>query len=143
MIAKEILEIILNPWCLNQDTIKIANVFASTASKIKQSIEKELRKKEPNKYMPAYCISTKEVIKYFDLDIEFLKPVVYFNKEIRRLTIDYLNKCLLLGRYRSITIIDNNVSYLIIVINDENRDLTIPIITSIDVANKIVAEKIP
>ena len=46
MIAKEILEIISKPWCSNQDIIKIANVSASTASKIKQSIEKEFRKKE-------------------------------------------------------------------------------------------------
>ena len=51
---------------------------------------------------------------------------------------DYLNKCLLLGRYRSTTIIDDNVSCLVIVINDEDEDLTIPIITSIDVANKII-----
>ena len=29
-----------------------------------------------------YCIPTKEVIKYFDLDIEFLKSIAYFNKEI-------------------------------------------------------------
>lgn len=56
---------------------------------------------------------------------------------IRRLTIDYLNRCLLLGRYRSTTIIDDNVSCLVIVINDEYGDLTIPIITSIDVAKKI------
>ena len=56
---------------------------------------------------------------------------------IRRLTIDYLNRCLLLGRYRSTTIIDHNVSCLVIVINDEYGDLTIPIITSIDVAKKI------
>ena len=49
----------------------------------------------------------------------------------------YLNRCLLLGRERSITIIDDNISYLVIVINDEDRDLTIPIITSIDVAKKI------
>ena len=62
--------------------MKIANVSASTASKIKQSIEKEFRKKEPNKFMPAYCIPTKEVIKYFDLDIEFLKSIAYFDKEI-------------------------------------------------------------
>lgn len=33
---------------------------------------------------------------------------------------DYLNRCLLLGRYRSTTIIDDNVSCLVIVINDEN-----------------------
>ena len=50
---------------------------------------------------------------------------------------DYLNRCLLLGRYRSTTIIDNNISCLVIVINDEDGDLTIPIITSTDVAKKI------
>ena len=51
---------------------------------------------------------------------------------------DYLNRCLLLGRSRSITIIDDNISCLVIVINDEDGDLTIPIITSTDVANKII-----
>ena len=76
MIAKEILEIISKPWCSNQDIMKIANVSATTASKIKQEFEKEFRKKEPNKYIPAYCIPTKELIKYFDLDIEFLKSLI-------------------------------------------------------------------
>ena len=52
--------------------------------------------------------------------------------------IDYLNGCLPLGRYRSITIIDDNVSCLIIVINDEDGNITIPIITSPDIANKII-----
>ena len=51
---------------------------------------------------------------------------------------DYINKCLLLGRYRSISIIDDNIFYLVIVINDEDGDLTIPIITSTDVAKKII-----
>lgn len=81
MIAKEILEIISKPWCSNQDIMNIANVSATTASKIKQEIEKEFRKKEPNKYMPAYCIPTKEVIKYFDLDIEFLKSLVFLDND--------------------------------------------------------------
>ena len=81
MIAKEILEIISKPWCSNQDIMKIANVSATTTSKIKQEIEKEFRKKEPNKYMPAYCIPTKEVIKYFDLDIEFLKSLVFLDND--------------------------------------------------------------
>lgn len=76
MIAKEILEIISKPWCSNQDIMKIAYVSATTASKIKQEIEKEFRKKEPNKYIPAYCIPTKKLIKYFDLDIEFLKSLI-------------------------------------------------------------------
>lgn len=56
----------------------------------------------------------------------------------RRLIIDYLNRCLLLERYRSITIIDDNISCLVIVINDEDGDLTIPIITSTDVAKRII-----
>lgn len=81
VIAKEILEIISKPWCSNQDIMKIANVSATTASKIKQEIEKEFRKREPNKYMPAYCIPTKEVIKYFDLDIEFLKSLVFLDND--------------------------------------------------------------
>lgn len=81
MIAKEILEIISKPWCSNQDIMKIANVSATTASKIKQGIEKEFKKREPNKYMPAYCIPTKEVIKYFDLDIEFLKSLVFLDND--------------------------------------------------------------
>lgn len=51
---------------------------------------------------------------------------------------EYLNRCLLLGRYRSITIIDDNIFCLVIVINDEDGDLTIPIITSTDVAKKII-----
>ena len=50
---------------------------------------------------------------------------------------DYLNRCLLLGRYKSTTIIDDNISCLVIVINDEDGDLTIPIITNTDVAKKI------
>ena len=44
MIAKEILEIISKPWCSNQDIMKIDNVSATTASKIKQEIEKEFKK---------------------------------------------------------------------------------------------------
>ena len=51
---------------------------------------------------------------------------------------DYLNRCLLLGRYRSTTIIDNNVSCLDIVINNEDGYLTDSIITSTDVAKKII-----
>lgn len=32
--------------------------------------------------MPAYCIPTKEVIKYFNLDMKFFKSISYFDKEI-------------------------------------------------------------
>lgn len=45
VIAKQILEIISKQWCSNQYIMKIANVSATTASKIKQEIEKKFRKK--------------------------------------------------------------------------------------------------
>ena len=76
MKAKEILEITSKPWCSNQDIMKIANVSSSTASKIKRCIELEFRKKYPDKFIPAHCVPTKDVIKYFDIDIEFLKSLI-------------------------------------------------------------------
>lgn len=79
--AKEILNILATPWCSNQDIMKITNVSASTAIKIKRCIELDFRKKYPNKFMPAHCIPTKEVIKYFDIDIEFLKSLASIDLE--------------------------------------------------------------
>ena len=45
MIAKEILEIISKLWRSNQDIMKIANVSASTASKTKNLLRKNLERK--------------------------------------------------------------------------------------------------
>lgn len=75
MKAKEILNILSKPWLSNQDIIKIADLSPSTASKVKRIIEAEFRKKNPNKFMPAHCVPTKDVIKYFDIDIDFLKSL--------------------------------------------------------------------
>ena len=61
--------------------MKIANVSASTAGRIKQIIEKEYVRKNPNKFIPYHCVPTKEVIKYFDLDIEFLKNLAAISIE--------------------------------------------------------------
>ena len=56
--------------------MKIANVPSSTASKIRRCIELEFRKKYPDKFIPAHCVPTNDVIKYFDIDIEFLKSLI-------------------------------------------------------------------
>ena len=61
--------------------MKIADVSSSTASKIKRSIEIEFRKKYPDKFIPAHCVPTKDVIKYFDIDVNFLKSISFFDKE--------------------------------------------------------------
>lgn len=84
MKAKEILNLLASPWCSNQDITKIANVSSSTASKIKKCIEVEFRKKYPNKFIPTHCVPTKDVIKYFDIDIEFLKGLVSIDLDNNR-----------------------------------------------------------
>ena len=75
MKAKEMLNILSKPWLSNQDIIKIADLSPFTASKVKRIIEAEFRKKNPNKFMPAHCVPTKDGIKYFDIDIDFLKSL--------------------------------------------------------------------
>lgn len=79
MKAKEILNIFTTPWCSNHDIMKIVNISSFTASKIKRCIEIDFRKKYPNKFMPAHCVPTKNVIKYFNIDIEFLKSLASIN----------------------------------------------------------------
>ena len=80
MKAKEILNILSKPWVSTQDIMIIGNLTASTAGKIKRTIEADFRKKYSNKYLPSYCVPTKGVIQYFDIDIEFLKSLAFFDK---------------------------------------------------------------
>lgn len=81
MKAKEILNILATPWCSNEDIMKIVNVSSSTASKIKMCIKIEFRKKYPDKFIPAHYVPTKDVIKYFDIDIDFLKTLASIDLE--------------------------------------------------------------
>ena len=53
--------------------MKIVDLSSSTASKVKCTIDKEFRSKYPNKFITLHCVPAKDVIKYFDIDIEFLK----------------------------------------------------------------------
>ncbi len=82
MRAKEILNILSKPWVSTQDIMVIGDLTASTAGRIKRNIEADFRKKYPNKYLPSYCVPTKGVIQYFDIDIEFLKSLAFFDKEM-------------------------------------------------------------
>ena len=70
------------PWCTNQDIMKIANLSSSTASKIKRTIEAKFRKKYPSKFISSNCVPSKDFIKCFDIDIEFLKSVACLDKEL-------------------------------------------------------------
>lgn len=50
----------------------------------------------------------------------------------------FLNNCILLGRYRDVTIIDDRLSCLVLVVNDNNGDITIPVFIGTEVANQIL-----
>lgn len=50
---------------------------------------------------------------------------------------DHLNNTILVGRYYSLTKIDESVSCLVIVIKENDGDISIPVIIGNDVADKI------
>ena len=51
---------------------------------------------------------------------------------------NHLNNCLLLGKYHSINVINDDIATLSIVINDTNSDITIPVIIGTEVAYQMV-----
>ena len=50
----------------------------------------------------------------------------------------FLNSCVLLGRYRDVTIIDDNLSFLVLIVKDDEGDITIPVFIGTQVANQIL-----
>lgn len=50
----------------------------------------------------------------------------------------FLNNCILLGRYRDVTIIDDNLSCLVLAVNDDDGDITIPVFIGTEVAKQIL-----
>lgn len=50
----------------------------------------------------------------------------------------FLNNCILLGRYRDVTIIDDKLSCLVLVVNDDDGDVTIPVFIWTEVAKQIL-----
>lgn len=50
----------------------------------------------------------------------------------------FLNSCILLGRYRDVTIIDDTLSCLVLFVSDDDGDITIPVFIGTQVANQIL-----
>ena len=51
---------------------------------------------------------------------------------------NHLNNCLLLGKYHSIDVINDDIATLTIVVNDSNGDITIPVIIGTEVAYQMI-----
>lgn len=82
MSAKEIIDIIVKPWCKTTDIAKLVGISNATASRIKSEIERNLKTKGFKRYLPQGMIPTKAVIEYFDIDLEYLKNVIDICKEL-------------------------------------------------------------
>ena len=50
----------------------------------------------------------------------------------------FLKSCILVGRYRDVTIIDDKLSCFILVVNDDDGDITIPVFIETEVAKQIL-----
>jgi len=51
---------------------------------------------------------------------------------------NHLNNCLLLGKYHSIDIINDDIATLTIIVNDFDGDITIPVVIGTEVAYQII-----
>ena len=51
---------------------------------------------------------------------------------------NHLNNCLLLGKYRSIDIINDDIAIMTIIVKDFDGDITIPVVIGTEVAYQII-----
>lgn len=73
MTAEETLKIINKQWATTKDIMKIACIGEARALKIKKSIQEKLYDDEY--VLPRNKIPMEEVIKYFKINIDFLKKI--------------------------------------------------------------------
>lgn len=71
METDEILKIISKQWCTLEDLKKLTGLGKNSLLKIKKEIRKNLNNKSiPNKLLPM-----NEVVKYLNIDIDYLKKL--------------------------------------------------------------------
>jgi len=71
MRADEILEIISKQYATSEDIKKLAGCGINQARKINKEIKESL----PNYYLPSYKVPMEEVVKYLNININYLKRV--------------------------------------------------------------------
>ena len=78
MDSKETLELISKTWCNLSDLMKLANVGRNSALTIKSNIRNNLQSK--GYYVPKNAVPMQEVVKYLNIDIEYLVKMNNLNK---------------------------------------------------------------
>ena len=73
MNADELLKILSKQWCNTNDLIKITGLCKNNVLKLKKEIMSHLKGK--NYSLPNWLIPMSEVVKYLQINIEYLKEV--------------------------------------------------------------------
>ena len=71
MNAKETLDLISKQWCTTEDLMKLANIGRNSALTIKSKIKNDLESK--GYYVPKNAVPMQEVVKYLNIDIDYLE----------------------------------------------------------------------
>ncbi len=71
MTANETLQLIAQHWCNLNDLMKLAGVGRNSALKIKNQIKTALESE--GRYVPKNAVPMQEVVKYLNIDIDYLE----------------------------------------------------------------------
>lgn len=71
MNAKKILELISKQWCTLEDLKKLTGLGKNNLLKLKREIKKKLN----NDSLPSKLLPMNEVVKYLNIDIDYLKKL--------------------------------------------------------------------
>lgn len=71
MTVDETLKLIAQQWCNLSDLMKLANIERNSALTIKSKIKNDLEKE--GYYVSKNAVSMQEVVKYLNIDIDYLE----------------------------------------------------------------------
>lgn len=71
MTVDETLKLIAQQWCNLADLMKLANIGRNSALAIKSKIKNDLENK--GYYVPKNAVPMQEVVKYLNIDIDYLE----------------------------------------------------------------------
>ena len=71
MTVDETLKLIAQQWCNLSDLMKLANIGRNSALTIKSKIKNDLESK--GYYVPKNAVPMQEVVKYLNIDIDYLE----------------------------------------------------------------------
>jgi len=78
MTAKETLKLISKQWCSINDIMLLGQIGKNSALKVKKEIVNTLYKQGYK--IPSHLVPMKEVVKYLQIDIEYLESMLKYEE---------------------------------------------------------------